>query len=64
MDRAGTLTCKALRTLVRHDSLQIKDEEVMLIEPQDVAKLLGVSGFLLSLAVIVSILVAASLPPL
>jgi hypothetical protein len=63
MDRAGTLTCKALRTLVRHDSLSI-DEEVMLIEPPDVAKLIGVSGFLLSLAVIVSILVTASLPPL
>jgi hypothetical protein len=36
----------------------------MLIEPPDVAKLLGVSGFLLSLAVIVSVLVKATLPPL
>ena len=36
----------------------------MLIEPQDVAKLLGVSGCLLSMAVIVSILVRGALPPL
>jgi hypothetical protein len=36
----------------------------MLIEPHDVAKLLGFSGFLLSMAVILSILIRASVPPL
>jgi len=36
----------------------------MLIEPRDVAKLLGVSGCLLSMAVILSILIGDTLPPL
>ncbi len=36
----------------------------MLIDPHDVAKLLGLSGFLLSMAVILNILIRATLPPL
>ena len=36
----------------------------MLFERLDVAKLIGLSGFLLSMAVIVSILVSGTLPPL
>lgn len=36
----------------------------MLIEPPDVAKLIGVAGCLLSMTVIASIIVRSSLPPL
>jgi len=36
----------------------------MLLEPLDVAKLIGLSGCLLSMAVIVRILVRGTLPPL
>jgi hypothetical protein len=36
----------------------------MLFEPLDGAKLIGLSGYLLSMAVIVSILVRGTLPPL
>ena len=36
----------------------------MLFEPLDIAKLIGLSVYLLSMAVIVSILVRGALPPL
>jgi hypothetical protein len=62
-DQADTVARKTLETPCDL-WLRRKEDESMLIERPDVAKLLAVAGCLLSMGVIVSILIRGTLPPL